>query len=61
MKLELKDLHVKAQEIIATIKQCKKLVRYVKKVLTFSNLNRFKILNYNGYVTNIMLVTNLIS
>ncbi|CAF4192312.1 unnamed protein product, partial [Rotaria sp. Silwood2] len=52
MKLELKDLHIKAQEIIETIKQCKKLVRYIKKVLNFLNLDYFKILIYNGEVIN---------
>ncbi|CAF1155607.1 unnamed protein product [Adineta steineri] len=31
MKLDLKDLPVVAREIIETIKQCKKLVRYIKK------------------------------
>jgi hypothetical protein len=35
MKLKLTDLPTKAQEIIETIKQCKKLVRYIKKVLYF--------------------------
>jgi hypothetical protein len=38
MKLEFKDLPVKAQEIIETIKQCKKLVRYIKKVFCFSQI-----------------------
>lgn len=33
MKLKLEDLPVKAQEIIETIKQYKKLVRYIKKVM----------------------------
>ena len=37
MKLELKDLPLEAQEIIETIEQCKKLVRYIKKV---SNVSR---------------------
>jgi hypothetical protein len=36
MKLKFEDLPVKAQEIIETIKQCKKLVRYIKKVVYFS-------------------------
>ena len=35
MKLNFNDLSVKAQEIIETIKQCKKLVRYIKKVVYF--------------------------
>lgn len=33
MKLKLEDIPIKAQEIIETIIQCKKLVRYIKKVM----------------------------
>lgn len=36
MKLKLEDLPVTAQEIIEIIKQCKKLVRYIKKVMYLS-------------------------
>jgi hypothetical protein len=38
MKLKFEDLPIKAQEIIETINQCKKLVRYIKKVIYFSRV-----------------------
>lgn len=42
MKLKFEDLTIKAREIIETITQCKKLVRYIKKVIYFLGLNILK-------------------
>jgi hypothetical protein len=45
MKLQLKDLPEKARELIETIRQCKKLVRYIKKVFYFYLFNTLSSVN----------------